>query len=83
MNWPKQVKMFEDEYISGAGNKLDFWYFSGLHVICREDSYSGHFWRMENNAGANIRYVQVVITSARRLCNHLGLYVCVYVCMCV
>jgi hypothetical protein len=22
-------------------------------------------------------------TSARRLCNHLGLYVCVYVCMCV
>ncbi len=27
---------------------------------------------------------QPIITSARRLCNHLGLYVCVYVvCMCV
>ncbi len=24
-----------------------------------------------------------VVTSARRLCNHLGLYVCMCVCMCV
>jgi hypothetical protein len=25
----------------------------------------------------------VIITSARRLCNHLGLYVCVCACVCV
>jgi hypothetical protein len=24
---------------------------------------------------------QSIVTSARRLCNHLGLYVCVYVCV--
>ncbi len=27
--------------------------------------------------------LEALITSARRLCNHLGLYVCMCVCMCV
>ncbi len=31
-----------------------------------------------------LRYLTLrIITSARRLCNHLGLYVCMCVCMCV
>ena len=30
-----------------------------------------------------MRNLLIVITSARRLCNHLGLYVCVCVGMCV
>jgi hypothetical protein len=41
------------------------------YVHCEINSYQRHFISL------------YIVTSARRLCNHLGLYVCMCVCMCV
>jgi hypothetical protein len=63
-------------------------------VVIRGHSWSlvvirGHSWslvctfRQDQSDLENRRDHCHLITSARRLCNHLGLYACVYVCVCV